>query len=47
MIDRRKGEWFGSVSKDGKPYPEEDKTGFWKCPYHNSRACMEVIHRLK
>jgi mannobiose 2-epimerase len=44
--DKRKGEWFFKVSREGKPYPEEDKAGFWKCPYHNSRACLELIHRL-
>ncbi|MBR9998554.1 MAG: AGE family epimerase/isomerase [Cyclobacteriaceae bacterium] len=47
IIDRKKGEWFFRVSQDGKPYVEEDKAGLWKCPYHNSRACLELIHRLK
>lgn len=46
IIDKKKGEWFFKVSKEGKPYPLEDKAGFWKCPYHNSRACLELIHRL-
>jgi cellobiose epimerase len=47
MIDRKKGEWYFRVNREGQPYPEEDKAGFWKCPYHNSRACLELIHRLK
>lgn len=46
IIDKKKGEWFFKVSKEGKPYRMEDKAGFWKCPYHNSRACLEVLHRL-
>jgi mannobiose 2-epimerase len=46
IIDRKKGEWFFRVNKEGIPYTEEDKAGFWKCPYHNTRACLEVIKRL-
>lgn len=46
MIDKKNGEWFFKLSKEGKPYRQEDKAGFWKCPYHNSRACLELIHRL-
>ena len=47
IIDRENGEWFWRVDKDGKPYIEEEKTGFWKCPYHNTRALIEVCTRLK
>lgn len=43
MIDRVNGEWFWRVDKDGIPVTSEDKVGFWKCPYHNSRAMMEVL----
>ncbi len=45
--DARGGEWFGRVSRDGVPYPGEDKVGLWKCPYHNVRACLEGIARAE
>lgn len=47
MVDHQNGEWFWRIDTDGKPYPEEEKVGFWKCPYHNSRALIEVCSRLK
>lgn len=47
IIDRRLGEWYWRVDDRGNPYENEDKAGFWKCPYHNSRACMEGIQRLE
>lgn len=46
LVDRVNGEWFGEVSRDGKPNQTHDKVGPWKCPYHNGRACMEIISRL-
>ena len=46
LIDREKGEWFWSIYPEGKPNLTGDKAGFWKCPYHNSRACLEIMHRL-
>jgi mannobiose 2-epimerase len=47
IIDYENGEWFWGVDKDFSLMQGEDKAGFWKCPYHNSRACIEIINRLK
>ena len=47
LLDREHGEWFWSVLPDGTPDLTRDKAGFWKCPYHNSRMCFEIIERLK
>jgi mannobiose 2-epimerase len=46
IIDKEGGEWHYRVDQQGMPYTEEDKAGFWKCPYHNSRACLEILKRL-
>lgn len=46
LLDRANGEWYWGVDAERRVMPGEDKAGFWKCPYHNSRACMEVIERL-
>lgn len=46
ILDYEGGEWVWGVRQDGSVMKEEDKAGFWKCPYHNSRCCMEMIHRL-
>ncbi len=45
LIDEADGEWWWSVSADGKVNRRDDKAGFWKCPYHNGRMCMEIIER--
>jgi cellobiose epimerase len=45
LVDRQNGEWFWSVDKDLNPNLKEDKAGFWKCPYHNSRMCLEIIEK--
>ncbi|MBA4411490.1 MAG: AGE family epimerase/isomerase [Bacteroidota bacterium] len=47
LIDRAGGEWFWSISDIGIPNRNEDKAGFWKCPYHNSRMCLEVMMRVE
>jgi len=45
LVDRKNGEWFWSVDQNLKPNLKEDKAGFWKCPYHDSRMCLEIIER--
>lgn len=45
--DQQNGEWFWGIKEDGSIMPGEDKVGLWKCPYHNSRACIEIIKRIK
>jgi len=46
IVDHTFGEWFWLVSRAGVPDREQDKVGPWKCPYHNSRTCFEVMERL-
>ena len=46
LIDYDNGEWFWSRRKDGTLNMDDDHAGFWKCPYHNSRMCLEVIERF-
>ena len=45
LIDNECGEWYWSIKADGSINREEDKAGFWKCPYHNGRMCMEIVER--
>lgn len=44
--DSKNGEWHWRVDQNNKPYDNEVKAGFWKCPYHNGRALMELITRI-
>ncbi|WP_246552700.1 AGE family epimerase/isomerase [Paenibacillus tritici] len=46
IIDHKLGEWFWGVDEDLKPLDHAPKVSAWKCPYHNSRACFEMIKRL-
>lgn len=45
--DHKNGEWFWGVDANHNRMPGQDKAGFWKCPYHNTRACLELIKRLR
>jgi cellobiose epimerase len=44
--DRKNGEWFWGIHNDHTVMQGQDKAAFWKCPYHNGRTCLEIIHRL-
>jgi mannobiose 2-epimerase len=46
LIDKKNGEWYWGVDNDLKPNTKDDKAGFWKCPYHNSRMCLEIIEKV-
>ena len=37
------GEWYWSVDAAGTPNTRDDRAGFWKCPYHNGRMCLEIL----
>ena len=47
ILDTIGGEWFWGIDREGKTMTGQDKVGIWKCPYHNTRACLELLSRLK
>ncbi len=47
IVDKKFGEWFWLVSKEGVPSRDRYKVDPWKCPYHNGRACFEIMARIK
>lgn len=55
LIDDTHGEWWWRRSADAEEVKskadlarfKDDKAGFWKCPYHNSRMCLEAAKLLK
>jgi len=46
MLDRTHGEWYKQLHRDGTPDHTRYKAGPWDCPYHQSRACLEMFVRL-
>ena len=46
ILDKKNGEWFWGTDENDQVMATEDKAGLWKCPYHNSRACIEIIKRI-
>lgn len=47
IIDHQHREWYWGRYANNQIMPGQDKAGLWKCPYHNSRACMELIQRIE
>jgi len=47
IVDHQLGEWVWGVNADYSIMEGQDKVGIWKCPYHNSRACIEIIKRIQ
>lgn len=46
ILDKKRGEWYWGIRDGYAVMEEQDKVGIWKCPYHNTRACMEIIRRI-
>lgn len=47
LVDNQYGEWYWSIDADGRINTTDDKAGFWKCPYHNGRMCLEILKRSR
>ncbi len=52
VVDRVHGEWHAKLKPGGEPFtaaedPDACLIGPWKCPYHNSRVCYEMMERLR
>ena len=45
LIDHELGEWYWSRDPQRNINKTDDHAGFWKCPYHNSRMCLELYER--
>ncbi len=43
LVDNQAGEWWWAVLPDGSLDLQQPKAGFWKCPYHNTRMCLQVL----
>lgn len=46
IVDPVHGEWYWRTDRAGNPDPTDPKVNEWKCPYHNGRACFEIIERI-
>ena len=45
LLDTKNGEWYWGVDEKHKVMGN-DKISMWKCSYHNSRSCLEMLERL-
>lgn len=46
IVDKKNGEWFWMAKGQNNKHDVMMKVDPWKCPYHNSRVCLEVLRRL-
>ncbi len=46
LVDWKIGEWRVGVTKKHQVMADDHRAGFWKCPYHNTRACLEALKRI-
>jgi mannobiose 2-epimerase len=46
FIDEDYGEWYSIIDEKGIPRKDLPKVDPWKCPYHNSRAILELLERI-
>ena len=44
LVDWDGGEWYWGADAAGRPDLVGDKAGPWKCPYHNARMCLQILH---
>ena len=44
LVDWDGGEWYWGADAAGRPDLAGDKAGPWKCPYHNARMCLQILH---
>lgn len=41
------GEWYWGIDEGKEPMIRNGKIGPWKGPYHNGRACLEILKRIR
>jgi hypothetical protein len=46
-VDKKHGEWFWYAPENGVVDNRPGKVDAWKGPYHNVRACIELLERLR
>jgi mannobiose 2-epimerase len=46
LVDNKYGEWYYEIDEFGNLDNKKYKVSEWKGPYHNGRACMEILKRL-
>ena len=56
LVDRQHGDWYDTLTRGGEPildikgWDNESspaaKLSLWKCPYHNSRSCLQLTERV-